>query len=128
MTSCICSYINKMLLVKLAIKMSDVLNLSNQDCGLSTTSDLVSSLPLPLRSQMGIKLGEKKVFDESGRAARKVVIRSKEEAAECMQKILRRKVMFSSGRQAVAGLLTVGAVHGLRYLGRKMNKAWKSWL
>ncbi|KAL0352646.1 UNVERIFIED_CONTAM: Phosphatidate cytidylyltransferase, mitochondrial [Sesamum angustifolium] len=85
------------------------------------------SLPLPLRNQMGIKLGEKKVFDESGRAVRKVVIKSKEEAADCMRKIVRQKVMVSSARQAVAGLLTVGVVHGLRYVGSKMHKAWKSW-
>ncbi|KAL0363774.1 UNVERIFIED_CONTAM: Cationic amino acid transporter 5 [Sesamum calycinum] len=98
-----------------------------QDCGLSTACSLVSSLPLPLRNQMGIKLGEKKVFDESGRAVRKVVIKSKEEAADCMRKILRQKVMVSSARQAVAGLLTVGVVHGLRYVGSKMHKAWKSW-
>ncbi|PIN17252.1 Phosphatidate cytidylyltransferase [Handroanthus impetiginosus] len=97
-----------------------------QDCGLSTTRSLVSSLPLPFRSQMWIKLGEEKVFDDSGRAIGKVVIKSKEEAADCMRKILRRKVMVSSARQAVAGFLTVGAVHGLRYLGKKMHKAWKS--
>ncbi|KAL3833823.1 hypothetical protein ACJIZ3_008559 [Penstemon smallii] len=96
-----------------------------QDCGLSTTCSLVSSLPLPLRRQMGIELGNKKVFDES--ALRNVVIKSKEEAAECTRRFLRRKVMVSSARQAVAGLLTAGAVHGFRYLGSKMRKAWKSW-
>ncbi|KAL8048699.1 hypothetical protein ABFX02_07G084300 [Erythranthe guttata] len=98
-----------------------------QDCGLSSTCSLVSSLPLPLRSKMGIKLGEEKMFDESGRAIRKMVIKSKEEGADCMRKILRNKVMISSARQAVAGLLTAGAVHGLRYVGNKMHKAWKSW-
>ncbi|KAL6551687.1 hypothetical protein OROGR_007841 [Orobanche gracilis] len=98
-----------------------------QDCGLSSTCSLVSNLPPTVRSEMGIKLGEEKVFDESGQAVRKVVIKSREEAAYCMQKILRRKVMVSSGRQAVAGLVTAGAVHGFRYLGSKMHKAWKSW-
>ncbi|KAK6150243.1 hypothetical protein DH2020_017768 [Rehmannia glutinosa] len=98
-----------------------------QDCGLSTTCSLVSSLPLSLRSKMGIKLGEEKVFNESGRAVRNVVIKSKEETADCMRRILRQKVMVSSARQAVAGLLTVGAVHGFRYVGSKMRKAWKSW-
>lgn len=164
------SFIKKIPIEKIAIKISDVLDLSSQDCGLSTACSLVSSLPLPLRNQMGIKLGEKKVFDESGmlyymwviylpnyllfsfttkklwycyvklyhflkftihnhegRAVRKVVIKSKEEAADCMRKILRQKVMVSSARQAVAGLLTVGVVHGLRYVGSKMHKAWKSW-
>ncbi|EYU23263.1 hypothetical protein MIMGU_mgv1a022093mg, partial [Erythranthe guttata] len=63
---------------------------------------LALSLPLPLRSKMGNKLGEEKVFDKSGRAIRKMVIKSKEEGADCMRKILRNK-------QAVAGLLTAGA-------------------
>ncbi|KAL6572893.1 hypothetical protein OROHE_002369 [Orobanche hederae] len=127
-----------------------------QDCGLSSTCSLVSNLPPTVRNEMGIKLGEEKVFDESGtiysmrsdnilylvvksfhvvvalklvagRAVRKMVIKSREEAAYCMQKILRRKVMVSSGRQAAAGLVTAGAVHGFRYLGSKMHKAWKSW-
>lgn len=44
-----------------------------------------------------------------------------------MRKVLRNKVMASSARQAVAGLFTVGAVHGVKYLAKKMNKAWKSW-
>ncbi|GER41786.1 mitochondrial translocator assembly andmaintenance protein 41 homolog [Striga asiatica] len=61
-----------------------------------------------------------------GRAVQKVLIRSKEEAAYCMHKILRHKVMVSSARQAVAGLVTSGAVHGLKYLASKMHKAWKS--
>lgn len=43
-----------------------------------------------------------------------------------MRKIMRNKVMASSARQAVAGLVTVGAVNGVRYLARKMNKAWES--
>lgn len=98
-----------------------------QDCGLSTTCSLVSSLPLPLRCHMGMKLGEEKAIYESGRVIQKVAIKSKEEAADCMGKILRRKVMVSSARQAVAGLLTVGAVHGVKYVGSKMKKAWRSW-
>ena len=44
-----------------------------------------------------------------------------------MQTILKRKVMVSSARQAVSGLLAVGGVHGMRYLGAKMRKAWNSW-
>ncbi|KAL8508668.1 hypothetical protein ACS0TY_019060 [Phlomoides rotata] len=95
-----------------------------QDCGPSTTNSLVSSLPLPFRSQMGMNLGVEKTFDES---VQKVVTKSKEEAVDCMRRILRRKVMVSSARQAVAGLLTAGAVHGFRYVGSKMHKAWRSW-
>ncbi|GFQ00843.1 phosphatidate cytidylyltransferase mitochondrial [Phtheirospermum japonicum] len=98
-----------------------------QDCGLHTTRSLVSYLPSTVRSNMGLKLGEEKLFDESGRAVQKVLITSKDEAAYCMRNILRRKVMVSSARQAVAGLVTAGAVRGFRYLGTKMHKAWKSW-
>ncbi|KAK9937239.1 hypothetical protein M0R45_014042 [Rubus argutus] len=43
------------------------------------------------------------------------------------QTILKRKVMVSSARQAVSGLLAVGGVNGMRYLGAKMRKAWNSW-
>ncbi|KAL2474686.1 Mitochondrial matrix Mmp37 [Abeliophyllum distichum] len=114
-------------LLRLSLSGDNEVNIT-QDCGLSTSCSLVSSLPQTFRSQMGIKLGEKKIFDESGRTVRELVITSKEEAAECMQKLLRRKVMVSSARQAVAGLMTVGVVHGFRYLGSKMRKAWKSWM
>lgn len=99
----------------------------SQDCGLSSTSALVSSLPQSVRSEMGMKLGETNKLSITGRAVREVVIGSREEAAECMRKVLRNKVMASSARQAVAGLFTVGAVHGVKYLAKKMNKAWKSW-
>lgn len=61
-----------------------------------------------------------------GRALQRVAI-TKEEAADCIRKILRRKVMISSARQAVAGLLTAGAVHGAKYVSSKMKKAWRSW-
>lgn len=62
-----------------------------------------------------------------GRAVRELTISSREEAAKCMQKILKRKVMVSSARQGISGLLAVGGVNGIRYLASKMNKAWKSW-
>ncbi|PON48000.1 Mitochondrial matrix Mmp [Trema orientale] len=88
---------------------------------------LVSSLPPAVRSEMATKLGEKKCFSESGQAVRELMISSREEAAKCMQKILKRKVMVSSARQAISGLLAVGGVNGMRYLASKMTKAWKSW-
>ena len=66
------------------------------------------------------------MFAFAGQATRELVIGSREEAAECMRKIVRRKVMVSSARQAVSGLLVVGAVHGVRYLANKMRKAWNS--
>ncbi|XP_016451140.2 uncharacterized protein LOC107775861 isoform X2 [Nicotiana tabacum] len=99
-----------------------------QDCGLCAASTLVSSLPPSIRSEMGMKLGEKRILDDSGRVRQQVVIGSKEQAAECMKRLVRRKVMVSSTRQAIAGLLTAGAVHGVRYVANKMRKAWKSWV
>ncbi|XP_034681142.1 phosphatidate cytidylyltransferase, mitochondrial isoform X3 [Vitis riparia] len=99
----------------------------SQDCGLSVARSLVSSLPSKVRSQMGMKLGEKTKLSESGRVIRKVVVGSREEAAECMRGVLRRKVMVSSARQAVSGLVAVGGVNAIRYLANKMEKAWKSW-
>lgn len=98
-----------------------------QDCGEPAASTFVSCLPPPIRSDMGMKLGEKTKVDEFGRIKKQVVINSKGEAAECMKRLLIRKVMASSARQAFAGLLTVGVFRGVQYLGKKMQKAWKSW-
>ncbi|ONI11653.1 hypothetical protein PRUPE_4G118500 [Prunus persica] len=99
----------------------------SQDGGLSAAQSLVSSLPPMVRSQMAMKLGEKKVLCDSGRVIQEIVIGSKDEAAKCMQTILQRKVMVSSARQAVSGLLAAGGITAMRYVGAKMSKAWKSW-
>ncbi|KAJ4702710.1 Phosphatidate cytidylyltransferase, mitochondrial [Melia azedarach] len=99
----------------------------SQDCGLSVTRLLVSSLPPTIRSEMGMELGEKKIMTESGRVVDEVVVCSREEARRCMQNILRRKVMVSSTRQAVSGLLAAGGVNAVKYLTKKIQKAWKSW-
>ncbi|CAK9178970.1 unnamed protein product [Ilex paraguariensis] len=113
-------------LLRLSSSADHQLNIS-QDCHLSAASSLVSSLPPRVRSEMGMKLGEKKKLDESGRVIREVVFSSREEVANCLRKLVSHRVMVSSARQAVAGFLTVGAVHGVRYLANKMHKAWKSW-
>ncbi|KAL9453121.1 hypothetical protein AB3S75_008839 [Citrus x aurantiifolia] len=99
----------------------------SQDCGLSVTFSLVSSLPPTIKSEMGMKLGENKTVNESGRVVSEVIVRSRDKAAKCLQNVLRRKVMISSARQAVSGLLAAGGVNAARYLGKKMEKAWKSW-
>ncbi|XP_056172209.1 uncharacterized protein LOC130134369 isoform X3 [Syzygium oleosum] len=97
-----------------------------QDIDLYTTCSLVSLLPQAMRNRMGMKLGEQKRIAESGRVVRDVKISSREEAAKCMQKVLRRTVLMSSARQAVSGFLTTGGLNAVRYLGKKMAKAWKS--
>ncbi|XP_058224782.1 uncharacterized protein LOC131333954 isoform X1 [Rhododendron vialii] len=98
----------------------------SQDCGLSAASSLVSRLPSAIRSDMALKLGNKTQLSESGQVTHELAIPSREAAAECMRKIVRCRVMVSSARQAVSGLLTIGAVHGVRYVANKMRKAWKS--
>jgi hypothetical protein len=40
--------------------------LLEQDCGLSVARHLVNTLPPMVRSQMGMKLGEKKKLSDSG--------------------------------------------------------------
>ncbi|XP_043810730.1 phosphatidate cytidylyltransferase, mitochondrial isoform X3 [Manihot esculenta] len=99
----------------------------SQDCGLSVTRSLVRALPPLVRSKMGMKLGEENVLTDSGRVLREVLIGSREEAARCMQNVIRRTVMVSSLRQAASGLLAVGGINSTRYLASKMRKAWKSW-
>ncbi|KAF5817499.1 putative phosphatidate cytidylyltransferase [Helianthus annuus] len=107
-------------LLRLSSCGDNQMNIS-QDYSLSATSSVVSSLPESVRSQMGMGTVETKAGQIS-----KLTIGSREEAAALMQKVLRRRVMISSARQAVAGFIAVGAVHGVKYLGKKMMKAWKS--
>lgn len=61
-----------------------------------------------------------------GRVLGEVCISSREEAAKCMEKVMRRRVMVSSARQAVSGFLAAGAVNATMYLSQKMRKAWNS--
>jgi translocator assembly and maintenance protein 41 len=55
-----------------------------------------------------------------------VVLASKDMAAKSVRTVLRRRVMVSSARQAVCGLLASGGAVAARYMGKKMSKAWKS--
>ncbi|VVB04521.1 unnamed protein product [Arabis nemorensis] len=97
-----------------------------QDSSLSASRSLVSSLPASVRSQMGKLLGEKKILSETGRVLGEVCIGSREEAAKCMEKVLKRRVMVSSARQALSGFLAAGAVNAAIYLSQKMRKTWNS--
>ncbi|KAL2935722.1 Phosphatidate cytidylyltransferase mitochondrial [Bienertia sinuspersici] len=96
-----------------------------QDCGLPALQTLVSRLPRGVKGHMSIKLeGQRKMNPGQ---VKEFGINSRAEAANSVEKILRRKVMVSSVRQAVSGVLTVGAARATRYLANKMHKAWKSW-
>ncbi|KAF3599902.1 hypothetical protein F2Q69_00034358 [Brassica cretica] len=97
-----------------------------QDSSLTSSRSLVSSLPASVRSQMGKLLGEKKIISETGRVSGEVCIGSREAAAKCMEKVMKRRVMASSARQAVSGFLAAGAINATVYLSQKMRKAWNS--
>ncbi|XP_074317094.1 uncharacterized protein LOC141653277 isoform X1 [Silene latifolia] len=108
----------------LSFSSSSALNAKvSQDCGLPAVRCLVSRLPTTVKNRMGVMLGMPQTMD-SGRLD--VVIKSRAEAANCVEKIIRRKVRVSSLRQAVSGVLTVGAIRASRYAANKMSKAWKS--
>ncbi|XP_022146570.1 phosphatidate cytidylyltransferase, mitochondrial isoform X1 [Momordica charantia] len=94
----------------------------SQDCGLSATELLISSLA----RAVGTELGEKRSVSGGG-VTDQSSIRWRKEAADCIEGVLRRKVMVSSARQAVSGLLAVGGVKAAKYLAAKMCKAWRSW-
>ncbi|XP_027918853.1 phosphatidate cytidylyltransferase, mitochondrial-like isoform X4 [Vigna unguiculata] len=98
----------------------------NKDFDLSVDSSLVSALPPSIRNQIRMK-GVKEKLWETGRAINDTQSSLREEAANSLQRILRRRVMVSSARQAVSGLLAVGAINASRYLTKKVSKAWKSW-
>ncbi|XP_031743756.1 phosphatidate cytidylyltransferase, mitochondrial isoform X2 [Cucumis sativus] len=115
-------------LLQFSPRGDDQANIS-QDCGLSATEYLVSSLPTTVWNTLGLRLGEKRSLSGPGRVTgrNQVLIQSRKEVADCMQRVLRRKVMVSSARQAVSGVLAVGGVKAAKYLGSKMCKAWRSW-
>ncbi|KAK2437739.1 translocator assembly/maintenance protein [Trifolium repens] len=113
-------------LLKLSSTVNHQIHVS-QDCDLSAARSLVSALPLSIRSLMSMKLGEEVKSTQTGRIIHDTKISSREGAANCLQRILRRKVMVSSTRQAISGLLAVGGVGATRYVANKINKAWKSW-
>ncbi|VFQ83667.1 unnamed protein product [Cuscuta campestris] len=98
-----------------------------QDSGLSATSILVSHLPPLLKTKIETDLAGFKQLHSTGMMGQDTAIRSKAEAAKWASKHIRQRVMVSSGRQAVAGMLAAGAVHGFRYLGNKILKSAKSW-
>jgi mitochondrial translocator assembly and maintenance protein 41 len=56
----------------------------------------------------------------------KIIVSSKDVAAKCVKRGLRRLVMTSSARQALSGLIATGGLNATKYLGRKMSKAWRS--
>ncbi|KAK8632217.1 hypothetical protein V6N13_028993 [Hibiscus sabdariffa] len=115
-------------LLRFSSSTNPLANIS-QDCGLAVTCSHISSLPSTIRSQMGITKEKMKVITESGGVGDRngLGFGSREEAAKCMEKVLRRTVRVSSARQAVSGVLTAGGVKAARYLTNKMGKAWRSW-
>jgi hypothetical protein len=56
----------------------------------------------------------------------RTVVSSKDMAANCVRRALRHRVMVSSARQAICGLLASGGAVAAQYLGKKMAKAWQS--
>lgn len=92
-----------------------------QDCSVSATNELFSSLPWTIQRKM------QRRFTSNGKEMPTLtIVSSKDMAATCVRKALRHRVMVSSARQAVSGLLASGGVVAARYLGKKMSKAWKS--
>uniref|UniRef100_A0A0D9XSZ9 Phosphatidate cytidylyltransferase, mitochondrial n=1 Tax=Leersia perrieri TaxID=77586 RepID=A0A0D9XSZ9_9ORYZ len=92
-----------------------------QDCGASATNELFSYLPWTIQRRMQGR------FASNGKEMpTRAIVSSKDMAATCVRKALRTRVMVSSARQAVSGLLASGGAVAARYLGKKMSKAWKS--
>ncbi|KAJ8424392.1 hypothetical protein Cgig2_013814 [Carnegiea gigantea] len=96
-----------------------------KDCGLPAAETLVSCLPKSVRSYVGMSLGEQQSMNTG--SVHEVVIKSRAEAANCVEKFVRRKVMVSSARQAVSGLLTVGIGRASRYLANKNMASCTPW-
>ncbi|XP_066337105.1 phosphatidate cytidylyltransferase, mitochondrial-like [Miscanthus floridulus] len=92
-----------------------------QDCGPSTTNELFSVLPWTIQRQMQ---GRHTLHGKE--IPPRTIASSKDMAANCVRRALRRRVMVSSVRQAVSGLLASGGAVAAQYLAKKMAKAWQS--
>ncbi|RLN11809.1 hypothetical protein C2845_PM09G07420 [Panicum miliaceum] len=92
-----------------------------QDCSPSTTNELFSVLPWTIQRQMQGRYGL-----PGKEMPTRTVVSSKDMAANCVRRALRHRVMVSSARQAICGLLASGGAVAAQYLGKKMTKAWQS--
>ncbi|XP_066342671.1 uncharacterized protein [Miscanthus floridulus] len=92
-----------------------------QDCGPSTTNELFYVLPWTIQRQMQ---GRHTLHGKE--IPPRTIVSSKDMAANCVWRALRRRVMVSSMRQAMSGLLASGGAVAAQYLGKKMAKAWQS--
>lgn len=97
-----------------------------QDCGLSATNSLFASLPWVIQKRAAPNLASTHETIETSIATTQILVPSREAAASCIRRALRRKVMVSSARQAVSGVLSTGGFNAVRYVAKKMSKAWKS--
>ncbi|XP_078172843.1 translocator assembly/maintenance protein isoform X1 [Carex rostrata] len=93
-----------------------------QDCSSSSTNYLFSTLPWTIQRHVG----GSSTLGHSGTATPQIIVSSKDVAAKCVRKGLRRLVMVSSTRQALSGLIATGGLNAAKYLGRKISKAWQS--
>ncbi|CAM0873770.1 unnamed protein product [Alopecurus aequalis] len=92
-----------------------------QDCGVPATNELFSSLPWIIQRKL-----QGRFTSSSKEMPTHTVVSSKDMAAKSVRTVLRCRVMVSSARQAVCGLLASGGAVAAQYLGKKMSKAWKS--
>nr|ABA94172.1 expressed protein [Oryza sativa Japonica Group] len=93
----------------------------NKDCGASATNELFSYLPWTIQRRL-----QGRFASNCEEMPTRASVSSKDVAATCVRKALRRRVMVSSARQAMSGLLASGGAVAARYLGKKISKAWKS--
>ncbi|XP_057832805.2 uncharacterized protein LOC131043591 [Cryptomeria japonica] len=113
-------------LLKLPSSAGDLQKKIIQDFSVSTTRSLVSALPPAIRSRMGAELGEKITINNFGREVSEVLVKTREDAANSMQRAIKSIVRVSSLRQALSGCLAAGGVNAASYLAKKVLKAWRS--
>ncbi|KAF6992245.1 hypothetical protein CFC21_009257 [Triticum aestivum] len=106
------------------LKMSDYRQQKafKQDCGVSATNELFSSLPRMIQRRLQGRFTSNSTEIPTHIPTR-TLVPSKEVAAASVRTALRRRVMVSSARQAACGLLAAGGMVAARYLGKKMSKA-----
>jgi len=96
-----------------------------QDCSPAARATLIASLPAALLSKLATTAGIPLASLQADSAAVGGALAQLPHHQQLLRQALASVVRASSGRQAVAGLLSAGVVKSARYAIQKFRKAWK---
>lgn len=120
-------YVTRDILYPPDVSSSDLKSRFKQDGRISTKYLLLSSLPACVLQRLARQTGT--LYDSSiheNLTIAKAVANSPEGHARMVTRAVSSIVRTSSFRQMLSGFFAAGGVNAMRYVGRKISKAWQS--